>query len=1134
MRRMALKARKIFSCPRGRESGQILILVLILIILGAVILTPLLSFTIGGLKQGQAHDEKKNEFYAADTGIEDATWWIGKDRLSDKFPNDPAYSPYDFSTVWGYRLPEKVNDQTVDVTIANVWIPTDIAVPSVAVARRIIEGDGSADPRLIVGGNQSTSADSTYQIKISYYPLGGESLAVKTLGVWLPNGYEYVGGSSNIDDNITKAYYAVPVVTVSHAGGQSVVWDLKSYPFAGSDAAHPPLPGVSSSDTPMVCTITFRYTSQQTDVPGAVAWITTNSAADAIPFSWDYESRVFRITSTATSADGKSTTVESHIPQIAARKMASAVNGDYYATGNSLLTDANHDNEREHLLTSSSSTVSAIPADADVAAAYLYWSAWRDIDQIVTKAPLNPDYCTTYSNWNRSATTSWGLGSSWFSGHSIAGYTDASKTLTLKNSISTSPRVDVSWDQWVAALTEVTFPGYPDGCTTWNNWTAHGSAWDLATYSGTGSGTFRGFTNGKTSPGLDLTSNALDLTSAGSTGSVDISWNQYVSTAPVFSDPGTSPINTYWQNGSDWMYSSGYYRGQRVTSSTDTSKLLTRSQDLSYYSGGDLTLSWDWWTSSSMTPSSAGLALQVSNDGGTNWTTPTGCSFTGTKTTHETKSYSIPADYLTANFKMRFVLAGTGAYGNSKYCYVDNIAIKVNGLTNLTPSDGLDVSYYNGSSWTTLENYRGPNAPSSSPTYTIPEGNLPSNFKLRFSLVGFDAPGQYCYLDNINIVVSPTYSSSDGLDFAVSGDGGTTWSGNIQAFRYGDSFGIGTSSKTFSYTVPSQYSTSTFRIRFYLVGFQGQGKYCNVDNIKVTVMAADGDVVFKIGTQQVYFDSAGLPQQGAQKLTSERTDVVQNWVEGVLAGYNYCCFRDVTDLVREYSPKAPDPAINYPGNAMYTVGDVTASLTSQTIYSAQTRYAGWSLIIIYQGPTTVGHQLYLFDAFSTNPHYDDLDFDGDGARGGTVSGFLVPNKIPGEVNVAKMTCFVVEGDDQLTGDFIALNAPQSYWAPPANPENIPNSYKLWDGNYSTEVPGSNTITNPSNVWNGKSWGGLGEEGVDVDTFDVTWASGRLNTGDTSAHIDMYTENDGWTLVYIILSFRSQVTTGGSISYLIRG
>jgi len=44
----------------------------------------------------------------------------------------------------------------------------------------------------------------------------------------------------------------------------------------------------------------------------------------------------------------------------------------------------------------------------------------------------------------------------------------------------------------------------------------------------------------------------------------------------------------------------------------------------------------------------------------------------------------------------------------------------------------------------------------------------------------------------------------------------------------------------------------------------------------------------------------------------------------------------------------------------------------------------------------------------------------------------------------------------------------------------------------------------------------------------------IELGDTSAQVDLPTKTDSWNLVYIILSFRSETTTGGTITYLIRG
>ena len=185
-------------------------------------------------------------------------------------------------------------------------------------------------------------------------------------------------------------------------------------------------------------------------------------------------------------------------------------------------------------------------------------------------------------------------------------------------------------------------------------------------------------------------------------------------------------------------------------------------------------------------------------------------------------------------------------------------------------------------------------------------------------------------------------------------------------------------------------------------------------------------------------------------------------------------------------------------------------------------YAGWSLVIIYSSLATKGHQLYLYDirnpnfqfvesfpggAYGSNP-----DFDGNGSPGGRVSNFLVPAPIEDEVNVAHMTCFVGEGDTTKTGDSFKVTGPSGSWA------------YLLDG-----VTG--TVWN--NVWNSKSVG-LSAPGIDVDTFYVTWESGILNPGDTWAQIDIPTVGDGFTLSYIILSFRSSIKSSGAISYIYVG
>ncbi|MEJ2047656.1 MAG: hypothetical protein P8X92_06680, partial [Dehalococcoidia bacterium] len=71
-----------------------------------------------------------------------------------------------------------------------------------------------------------------------------------------------------------------------------------------------------------------------------------------------------------------------------------------------------------------------------------------------------------------------------------------------------------------------------------------------------------------------------------------------------------------------------------------------------------------------------------------------------------------------------------------------------------------------------------------------------------------------------------------------------------------------------------------------------------------------------------------------------------------------------------------------------------------------------------------------------------------------------------------------------------------------------------------------------NVWNSNS-PGLAIPGVDIDTFNVLWTDGILAPDDTNADVSLLTDDDGFWMIYVILSFRSDTVAGGTISYLIR-
>jgi hypothetical protein len=100
------KLRKMLTHPGKNESGQgVLAIVLILLMLGAIILTPLLVFMSTGLKAGGVYESKMQEFYAADAGVEDAIWNITYANLTT-----PA----------NYTLADEVNNRTTNVTIVSI------------------------------------------------------------------------------------------------------------------------------------------------------------------------------------------------------------------------------------------------------------------------------------------------------------------------------------------------------------------------------------------------------------------------------------------------------------------------------------------------------------------------------------------------------------------------------------------------------------------------------------------------------------------------------------------------------------------------------------------------------------------------------------------------------------------------------------------------------------------------------------------------------------------------------------------------------------------------------------------------------------------------------------------------------
>ncbi len=445
----------------GEEKGQALMSVLAFLLISSLTLPPILSHISTSLETGRVYEDKTDQLYAADSGIEDALWQIKYDRLEPLFTN-PDYDIYDFGTTWSYCLTEPINNLTANISIRNIWIPSNVSPPSDPVeAREIIESN-----KLMVAG--TATDESNYKIKVNFSPGEGEeeALMVESLGIWLPLGFHY-SGSCSLATVPGSEFYSENVA--DYAGGESVVWEF-SPPVAFTSF------GADPGEMPMIAEITFQYTADEAGAePVTISWIETYGAVtDTLPVTWDIDTRIYTITSVAGDTE-----IEAYASKCELRKMGDAIAGDYCAIGNSLMTDDDTNNYREHWHAESSTLLDAIPNNAeegyaDVIQAHLYWSGWREESEKQTEFS---DSCSNFDKWLDGS--SWHIGNYYFQGHYSSSGEDP-RLLTLKDEYSLDlssyadvGAVTVSWEQWENGYLEpedgLDFAFSPDGGDNWSS-----------------------------------------------------------------------------------------------------------------------------------------------------------------------------------------------------------------------------------------------------------------------------------------------------------------------------------------------------------------------------------------------------------------------------------------------------------------------------------------------------------------------------------------------------------------------------------------------------------------------------------------------------------------------------------------
>jgi hypothetical protein len=855
------------------QDGISLILALILLAVGFLILVPLLIFLGTSITTSSVYENKTEQLYAADAGIQDAVWQVSSENIktfqNPDFPED--FSPFKFydssqwpnnGYEWDYSIPD-INDKSVAVKIRNVWIPKDIPVPTESEAFSIIN-----PPKLVVTGSTDYTsfgilADdgvtriSKYKIKIVYSPDHGDNLNIDNIGVWLPRGFVYFSDSSHKSSLETDFGIDAPP-EVDWAGNKAVIWSLDNTPFLSF------IDDALESNTSLTLEATFYYKpvnqDQYTATPLAVSWIDTNGV---IPFSWDTSTHVYYFESTC-----ETTKVTSFISRSESLQLASAKSGDYFATGASLLTDDDNDKVRDDwkypTLTVDSSQ---IPENADIASVFLYWSAWKN-ESSKTKLDDSCSSNTITNNWTRSGSspytnTAWGNSSSYYAGH-YDGIVDSQRYLTLKNSINlgsiVSGLANISWDQRINSLLPL-LSFNDDASNIATNWSRSGSNPPSNTSWGNSSpaGNFAGHSSASAvedNKYLTLT-NPIDLSMWGA---ANLSWNQYVTPlAPItqLSDDGTNIVTNWDRSGSNpptdtsWANSSpaGNFAGHSSAGAAEVNKYLTlkNSLDLSLYSSANI--SWN----QTLTPLSAISAPPLNPEQGndfSNWNNGTAWILNS------------------GNFKGGGINSGKdltlkNAINLSSYGSTGTINISIDPptLASLATSSVAPLNpdlCANFNNWT-----NGSNWAISSGTF---RGNC--NNGSGTSLLLTNPLNLTTYGSTGNITIAWTQStggnvtSSRGIDVAYTLNG-STWS-TFASLR-GDS-----PLSPYSYTISNATLTNSFKIRYTIIGGNGStNRYWYLDNINVSVAPtysnADGlDISYSLNggtswvTSQV-FRGTGAP-----------------------------------------------------------------------------------------------------------------------------------------------------------------------------------------------------------------------------------------------------------------------------------
>ena len=285
------------SKPIREEKGQALIFAILLLLLGSLIITPLMGFMSTGLIAGRTIEERVDEVYAADAGIEDALYNIIT-------PTAPYYA--------GLQALNVDDTLTLDSIVVN-GKDVEVVIELEEDVETFLDGllGGGAGVHDDWAASSGSPGDGIYTITIEYTG-NSANKQLNGVGAWLQGtsyniryyeeGHEFEGYpvyyGDLIDDYPDSDFEVIP-----YGGGTAFIWEWNppaDKPVFGTN------PGVFTRS------LTFEFTPEEDTPDLYFSWLIGGSMDIGI-VSEDVRIEVWKVTATATSATDKETDVIAYV-----------------------------------------------------------------------------------------------------------------------------------------------------------------------------------------------------------------------------------------------------------------------------------------------------------------------------------------------------------------------------------------------------------------------------------------------------------------------------------------------------------------------------------------------------------------------------------------------------------------------------------------------------------------------------------------------------------------------------------------------------------------------------------------------------------------------------------------------------